>query len=156
MTWHSCEITVMPITSSAFTRFTSNLQQWLPMMWKCVSVYLVFHESPRYLIQVMACCLFGIKLIPVSVLIYWQQNHEEHVSVKSSSKCNNALCLQNCAGFTGVKQCIFHWLIYSELVNKDFNSLIIHQLIMITCITCGNLFAILNHNVLILPCSKPE
>ena len=47
--------------------------------------------------------------------------------------------------FPGVKPCTFHWLISSELVQKQrvFNSLIIHHLIMITCISDGNMFAIL-------------
>ena len=45
---------------------------------------------------------------------------------------------------TGVKQCTFHWSISSELAQKlkVFNSLIIHQLIMITCISYGNIYAI--------------
>ena len=44
---------------------------------------------------------------------------------------------------TGVKQCIFHWLISSELVQKQkvFNSVKIHNLI-ITCIICENIFVI--------------
>ena len=46
---------------------------------------------------------------------------------------------------TVVKQCTFHWLISSELVQKQrvFKSLIIHHLIIITRISCGNIFAIL-------------
>ena len=45
---------------------------------------------------------------------------------------------------TGVKQCTFHWLISSELIKKQrvFNSLIIYQLFMITCIRYENIFAI--------------
>ena len=48
---------------------------------------------------------------------------------------------------TGVTQCTFHLLVYSELVQKQwfFNSLIIHHSIMITCTSYGNIhvFAIL-------------
>ena len=45
---------------------------------------------------------------------------------------------------TGVKQCTFHWLISSELVQKErvFNILIIHHLIIVTCISYGNIFGI--------------
>ena len=47
--------------------------------------------------------------------------------------------------FIGVKQCTFHRLVSSELVKKwiVFNSFIIHHIIMITCISYGNIFAIL-------------
>ena len=48
------------------------------------------------------------------------------------------------AGSTGVKQSTFHWLISSELVHKQrvFNILIIQHLIIITCISYENIFAI--------------
>ena len=47
--------------------------------------------------------------------------------------------------FTGMKQWTFRWIISRELLQKQrvFNSLITHHLIMITCISCGNLFGIL-------------
>ena len=50
-----------------------------------------------------------------------------------------------CEICTGVKQYTFHWVISSELVQKQcvFNSLIIHHLIMTNCISYGNIFAIL-------------
>ena len=46
--------------------------------------------------------------------------------------------------FTRVKQCTFHWLISSELIPKQrvFNSLTNNHLIMTTCISYGNIFAI--------------
>ena len=45
---------------------------------------------------------------------------------------------------TGMEQCTFHWSISSELLQKQrvFNGLIIHHLIMITCISYGNISAI--------------
>ena len=46
--------------------------------------------------------------------------------------------------YTGVKQCTFHWLISSELEQKQWTliSLLIRQLFMITCISYENIFAI--------------
>ena len=48
---------------------------------------------------------------------------------------------------TGLKQCTFHWSISSvtEVLQKQrvFKSLIIHHMIMITCISYGNIFAML-------------
>ena len=44
---------------------------------------------------------------------------------------------------TGVKQCTFHWLISIDIAQKGMvlNSLIIHHLIMITCISYEIIFA---------------
>ena len=45
---------------------------------------------------------------------------------------------------TGMEQCTFHWSISSELLQEQrvFNGLITHHLIMITCISYGNISAI--------------
>ena len=45
---------------------------------------------------------------------------------------------------TRVKQCTFHWLISNDIAQKDMvsNGLIIHHLIMITCIGYGIIYTI--------------
>ena len=59
---------------------------------------------------------------------------------------------------TGVKQFAFHWSISSAPVQKQrvFNSLIIHHLIMITCISYGNISAIFVPKCINIPHSKPQ
>ena len=63
-----------------------------------------------------------------------------------------------CFVYTWVKQCILHWLISSELMQKQkvFVSLKNHHLIMITCISYGNIFAILVPMCINTAHSKPE
>ena len=46
--------------------------------------------------------------------------------------------------YTGVKQCTFQWFISNDIVHKEMvcNGLVIHHLIMITCISYEIIFTI--------------
>ena len=86
-----------------------------------------------------------------NVSIWWLHQ------VQASQCLGLSFCFSN---YTGVKQCTFHWLVSSELVQKQrvSKSLIIHHLIVITCSSYGNVFAISvpKSLIIILIHSKPE
>ena len=59
--------------------------------------------------------------------------------IKPLSQCHVSIYIN-----TGVKQCTFHWLISNDIAQNEmvYSSLIIHHMIMITCISYAIMFTI--------------
>ena len=92
-------------------------------------------------------CLFDF--LPALSFMYFRRRMNKikgawpHRTVPSDCDGGPQYELSYCGNKTGVKQCTFHWLISSELIQEHrvFISLIIYHLIMMTCISYGNIFA---------------
>ena len=86
-----------------------------------INVYQMLHANRRSRIQV-----------PFSVVVCWY-----HVRLRILHRLSYCLTQDTYwTSTTGVKQCTFHWLISSDIAQNKMglNSLIIHHLIIITCI----------------------
>ena len=78
--------------------------------------------------------------IPFSVVVCWY-----HVRLRILHRLSYCLTQDtHWTSTTGVKQCTFHWLISSDIVQNKMvlNILIIHHLIIITCISHEIMFTI--------------
>ena len=108
-------------------------------------VYFSIKQTAKHWENTRMCCQHLLRMYLCCGLVMCTFSRDIHVLVRNVDPTHLESFNEYAMRTTGVKQCTFYWLISSELVQKQrvFNNMIIHHLIMITCISYGNIFAIL-------------